>query len=756
VKLPRLNRAPLWIALGVILVVCLLHSARLDLFERIEAVTYDMRVRQALRHNPPATNLFAFVYLDEKTLDAVQDGSLGYRFGLYWPRQVYGRLLGELSAQGAEAVALDVIFGELRPDHPPVQMQNGALVESDEFFAHELRRCSNSILALTPHVTPPPLFLTNAWARGDISTDKDPDGILRRVRAFRTYRTWHPAFLQLESDPQYGVDLSKAVAEPGKLVLPRSNGDPIVVPLDEEGRFELADLAGDKLPPGTEAKARPFVEQRVWHMGVVMAARHLDLRLDHAEVDLEHGRIELRGPGGVVRRLPVDRDGCFLVNWALTPNDPRLLRVPMQNMLLSAKGRLKQGDAQDPGAGLKNKLVVVGSAAISGNDLTDRGATPFSPDTLLVSKHWNVANSILLDRFVRHTPAGIDLLLIALMGAVSAVVTWRLRAVPALCVVVAVAAGYVAFCSVVFLHTRYWVPLAMPVLGALMMMHICLVTWRVVFEQADKRRVAGVLSTIVSPKIARELLKAEKLTLGGARREITVLFADVRGFTEFTDSTQQMAEAFVREHGLDPAAAEAHRDEQARLTLATVNLYLGTLADTIVNNDGTLDKFIGDCVMAFWGAPTANPHHATSCVRAAIEGQRAIQRLNQQRAEANAKIEAENRERAASGQPSKPLLPILNLGTGINTGMATVGLMGSEVQTVVRQGNYTVFGRDVNLASRLESLSGTGHIYITAETFEHLKRDDPALAATCISLPPVTVKGIREEVAVYEVPWVVK
>jgi hypothetical protein len=99
------------------------------------------------------------------------------------------------------------------------------------------------------------------------------------------------------------------------------------------------------------------------------------------------------------------------------------------------------------------------------------------------------------------------------------------------------------------------------------------------------------------------------------------------------------------------------------------------------------------------------------------------------------------------------MLPILFLGTGINTGVATVGLMGSAAQTVVRQGSYTVFGRDVNLASRIEGLSGRGHIYISQSTYEHLRRDDPALASICLTLPPMTVKGIRTAVQLYEVPW---
>jgi adenylate cyclase len=261
--------------------------------------------------------------------------------------------------------------------------------------------------------------------------------------------------------------------------------------------------------------------------------------------------------------------------------------------------------------------------------------------------------------------------------------------------------------------------------------------------------VKTIFSKIVSPKIVNELLAAETLSLGGARREITVFFADVRGFTELTDTSQERVAEFVRQNGLTGEAAEARFDEQAKETLNTVNLYLGVVAETVIRHDGTLDKFIGDCVMAFWGAPTPNPKHAVACVRAAVEAQRAIYQLNQQRSTENRKRELENLALTSAGPAPKPLLPILLLGSGINTGMATVGLMGSAAEMQ----NYTVFGREVNLASRLESASGRGRIFIGQATYEHLVRDDPVLAGTCVELPPQDLKGFRAAVKVYEVPW---
>jgi len=205
---------------------------------------------------------------------------------------------------------------------------------------------------------------------------------------------------------------------------------------------------------------------------------------------------------------------------------------------------------------------------------------------------------------------------------------------------------------------------------------------------------------------------------------------------------------YIRAHNLSGAEAEAAINEEARETLATVNLYLGAVADAIKRHNGTLDKYIGDCAMAFWNAPLPNPKHAAGCVRAAIDASALFTKINLKRAGENQKRELENVMLHGGTRP-KSRLPILTLGSGINTGMVTVGLMGSTEHLL----NYTVFGREVNLASRLESASGSSRIIISEATYEHLRRDDPELAATCVAQPPVKVRGIVAEVKIYEVPW---
>jgi class 3 adenylate cyclase/CHASE2 domain-containing sensor protein len=747
-KLPR--RAPVILAVVVLFLVSALQMMRLDFFERLEWMTYDLRAKADLHFPAPAATNLAFVAIEDSSIDAVEHGYLGFdssqkigfHFGLYWPREVYGRLVDELSVQDAKSVAFDVLFSDLRTDHPQVQMADGDIMGSDDFFAARLYHAGNVILGDTSDAPLPRLFATNAFALGDITSEKDSDGVLRRVKAFRMYRRWHPIFLKAADE--LGLDLDNAKVIPGSILLPQTGSTNVAaIPIDANTNFDLSQLVVS-LPPGMSPKARAFTDERVWQMGIVLAAQQLKLDLAHADVDLPHGRIVLRGENGVERIIPVDRDGNFYVNWQLTINDPRLLQVPIENLLRQNYRRLT-GDSNGFTNDFHDKLVVVGSTA-QGNDLSDRGATPLARDTYLVTKHLNIANSIIMDQFIHQASVPVALGITLLLGAITAFLTLRLPAFSALGGSFTLAAVYTAVAFIAFIEFRLWLPLVFPVMGAVFVEHIVLVAYRVLFEEGEKRRVKSVFSRVIAPDIVNELLQVKNLALGGGRREVTVYFADVRGFTEFTDQSQANVLEYIRAHNLSVEEAGAAINEEARETLNTVNLYLGALADVIKRHKGTLDKYIGDCVMAFWGAPVSNEKHASACVRAAIDAQLAIYEVNLKRVEENQKRELEN---MMGGGLPKPKLPILMLGSGINTGMVTVGLMGSNEHLL----NYTVFGREVNLASRLEAVSGRARIVISELTYLHLQRDAPELAALCTALPPVKVKGIVAEVKIYEVSW---
>jgi CHASE2 domain-containing sensor protein len=129
-KLKPFKHIPSLIAFGVVLLICVVRLLEFDFIERLERMTYDMRVRQALKFHPAVATNLGFVFINEASVSFVRTNrSIGLHFGLYWPRQVYGRLVQELADQGAKAVGLDVIFPDLRDDHPQVNMADGSGME---------------------------------------------------------------------------------------------------------------------------------------------------------------------------------------------------------------------------------------------------------------------------------------------------------------------------------------------------------------------------------------------------------------------------------------------------------------------------------------------------------------------------------------------------------------------------------------------------------------------------------------------------
>jgi len=354
VQFKRPKRAPVILALTVIAIVSGVRIWNPDFPDRLERMTYDLRVRSAQKLSAPVSTNLAFVAMDDESIKAVRHGLLGKPgFGLYWPRSVYGRMVEELAAQNARVIAFDVLFGELRPDHPQVQMAEGTMMLSDDFFALQMHQASNVITAYTPEVTPPDLFTTNSLALGDISTDKDSDGVLRRMKSFNL--KWHPAFRSAVQ--QFGVDLAGADIEPDKIVLLVPGGTNLTVKLDRDGNFDLADFVGDDIPAGWKRYDKPY--ERVWDLGVVMAAQQLKLDLAHADVDLAHGRITLQGTNGIVRRLPVDQDGFFYINWLLPASSTRLTEASIAGVLAQDLRRL-QGETNGLSDEFRDKLVVIG------------------------------------------------------------------------------------------------------------------------------------------------------------------------------------------------------------------------------------------------------------------------------------------------------------------------------------------------------------------------------------------------------------
>jgi len=236
-----------------------------------------------------------------------------------------------------------------------------------------------------------------------------------------------------------------------------------------------------------------------------------------------------------------------------------------------------------------------------------------------------------------------------------------------------------------------------------------IVTFRNFVEQfVLRRRIKGQFSTYLSPDMVNMLVKDPSLMkLGGERKEMTFLFTDIMGFTPVSE---------VFKNNDDPEGL-----------VDLINTYLNSMTNIILDNGGTIDKYMGDCIMAFWNAPIECENHADMAVKSAIE--------------INAKTEELNKQFKEEGLG----LPLINVGTGINTGTCIVGNMGSE-----KRFDYSVIGDAVNLAARLEATAGRNDykewkIIVSEYTMKESKD------FTFDSIGDILVKGKSEPINIYSV-----
>jgi adenylate cyclase len=276
-------------------------------------------------------------------------------------------------------------------------------------------------------------------------------------------------------------------------------------------------------------------------------------------------------------------------------------------------------------------------------------------------------------------------------------VTWRTGLAAAF-----VVAFFILGTWVLLRFERVWVAPAMPVAAALAVFgtRFGLDYAR---ERQMRRSVSDAFSRYLSPELVRQLARdPNALKLGGERKNLTILFCDVRGFTTLSEKL---------------------KDEPERLT-ALINRLLDPLSEAVLAEGGTIDKYIGDCVMAFWNAPLPTPDHPLRAVGAAMRMMEAVTALN-------AVLRREGGEDA----------PAFAIGVGINTGDCVVGNVGSRWRY-----DYSVLGDTVNLASRLESLSKEyGVSLILGPATAEAVREHYAL----IELDRIAVKGRAAETAIF-------
>jgi len=344
----------------------------------------------------------------------------------------------------------------------------------------------------------------------------------------------------------------------------------------------------------------------------------------------------------------------------------------------------------------KDKIILVGATAIGIYDMRN---TPFSPVYPGLEIHPTIIDNILRQNFLTRPKWSkiFDLLAIILIGVFTGLIIPRLSAVKGILFAIGLFIIHIFLSRILFVTYGVWFNITYPI-AALAILYTSLTIYKYMTEERERKKIKGAFSQYVSPAIVNEMLKhPEKLKLGGDRKELSVLFSDIRGFTSIAE-------------GLTP-------EDLVHL----LNEYLTVMTDIVFKYDGTLDKYIGDALMAIYGAPLDLPDHPIKACRSALEMMKELKKLNKK----------------WTDEGKQPM----DIGIGINTGPVMVGNMGSD-----QRFDFTAMGDSVNLGSRLEGANKAykTNIIISEFTFEIVKNE-----FLCMELDSVRVKGKKQPVKIY-------
>jgi adenylate cyclase len=385
--------------------------------------------------------------------------------------------------------------------------------------------------------------------------------------------------------------------------------------------------------------------------------------------------------------IPVDSDGSSFVPYRGDQGSFPYISI---TDVLHDRVKLEQ---------LRDKIVLVGTTSLG---LLDMRATPVSKNYPGVEVHANMISGI-LDQNLKARPAymlGAEVLWLLLIGVALSFLLPQMGALKAMLVTALVAATSTGL-NIALWH---YGNINMPAADTLLMISLLFalnMSYGYFVESRTKRQITGLFGQYVPKEVVEEMAEhPESVSMEGDSREMSILFSDVRGFTTISEGIKDAKE--LSEY---------------------MNEFLTPLSRVIYKHRGTIDKYMGDCIMAFWNAPLPDTVHARNAILAGIEMQAALKDVN-------------------SSQKFKERgWPEIQIGVGINTGTVSVGNMGSEVRVA-----YTVMGDAVNLASRLESITkqyGVGLI-----VGENTRNAVPDFLYR--ELDHVRVKGKDKPVAIYE------
>ena len=392
-------------------------------------------------------------------------------------------------------------------------------------------------------------------------------------------------------------------------------------------------------------------------------------------------------------RLMSAPDGTLLVNFAGPYHS-----YPHYSMIDVIEGKV-------PPSTFKEGLVLVGPTALGIGDLR---TTPFETDVAYmgVEIHANIIDNILHsgERGRSYLVRGseqqmIDLIVILVLGLGMAYAFSHMRPLLSMEAALLALCAFAGFVNWEFSHSGVWLSFVIPA-ATLLVDYAAITSYRMIFEEREKRKIRKSFSQYVSPGVIRliEQNPEKYFKPGGESKELTVMFSDIRSFTTIAE-------------GLSPNDL-----------VLLLNEYLGEMTDVIFRHWGTLDKYIGDAIMAFWGSPVPRDDHAFQACSCALQMHTCLRELNR-------KWVAQGREQ-------------LSIGIGVNTGTMNVGNMGSTKRLA-----WTVMGDNVNLASRLEGLNKK---YRTGVVISEFTAAQVVGKFVCRELDHIRVKGKLQPVKIFE------
>lgn len=391
--------------------------------------------------------------------------------------------------------------------------------------------------------------------------------------------------------------------------------------------------------------------------------------------------------------IPTDRNGMMWINFA--PHDG--------NRYVSARDVLS---GTVPADRINGRLVLIGTSAVG---LLDIKTTPLDAAIPGVEIQAQILENALTGAVLAYPnyAVAVELLSAILFGSVILVFAPMIGALSLLILGFAVGAALAALSWYFYSARGLLFDLSFPLLSSFIL-YVTVVFINYFREQKDRQRIRSAFGQYLSPALVEQLAQSpKKLQLGGETRTMTIMFSDVRGFT---------------------AISESFRHDPQGLT-QLMNRFLTPLTNAIIEEKGTIDKYMGDAIMAFWNAPIDDPEHEINACKAALAMLRKVDALNAER-----EIEA--------NETGQRFIPI-RIGVGLNTGQCVVGNMGSDLRF-----DYSVLGDSVNLASRLEGrcksygtpiIIGSGTAAKVAGKFATLEID------------LITVKGKTEPERIYTV-----